>query len=450
MQLRGRLAVVCVSASLTQSSHLVQLNELSWWEMLPQTTIRASWLIRIQQLHGNLDMRAFWLLARLVVASLLVAYPCQAEDREVRGRVVDAGGKPVAGVTVSQFWSANGEIDYSKKPSEKELQKRWARIGVMRGSYEPVVTDAAGRFAVQTLSIAHHVMAIDGERNRGGLAILPKGRESEPVEIRLGPLTKVRGALRGENDYKPDWTFVYLSIAGDSERPLDFPRLASCGSSDARFEFLLPPGNYTLYGYDREFQTETSNVPKLVLDGERAELDLGTLELKPSHSVIHLRNEARAEGRWLPLEEQYGRPCPDWHATDARGVDKDAKPADFRGKWLLIEFWGLNCTPCLRTSLPKLTKFYEEHAHQRDQFAVVTICMDPEGDLKSIAEMDKALEPIVEHVWNGKPFALPVLVDPTFTTWERFGLRGMGDLVLVNPEGTLVEGDLQTLAEKLK
>jgi hypothetical protein len=385
-----------------------------------------------------------------VAASLLVACACQAEDREVRGRVFGADGNPVAGVTVSQFWSANGEIDYSKKPTEEELQHRWLRIGVMRGEYEPVVTDAEGRFAVKTISIAHHVMAIDGEHNRGGLAILSKGREDEPVEIRLGPLTKVRGSLRGANDFKPEWTFVYLSIAEDPERPLDFPRLASCGSSDARFEFLLPRGNYTLYGYDREFRRETSNVAKLVLDGEQAEIDLGTLELKPSKSVVNLRKEAQTEGRWLPLEEQYGRPCPDWHATDARGIDKNAKPADFRGKWLLIEFWGLDCAPCLRTSLPKLTKFYEEHAHQRDQFAVVTICMDPEGDLKSIAEMDKALQPIVEHVWKGKQLALPVLLDPTFTTWERFGLRGMGDLVLVNPQGTIVPGDLKTLAEKLK
>lgn len=395
-------------------------------------------------------MRTIRLFARLAVASFLVASACQAEDREVRGRVVDADGNPVGGVTVSQFWGANGEIDYSKKASEEELQKRWSRIGLMHGSYEPVTTDAEGRFAVKTLSIAHHVMAIDDERNRGGLAILPKGRESEPVEIRLGPLTKVRGTLRGANDFKPDWTFVYLSIEGDPKRPLDFVRLAGCGSSDARFEFLLPPGNYTLYGYDRELRMGTSPEPKLTLVGGESEVDLGTLELTPRESVVQWREKAEAEGNWLPFDQQYGKSCPQWHATDARGVDKTALPKDFRGKWLLIEFWGMDCTVCLRSSLPKLTKFYEEHAHQRDQFEVVTICMDPEANLQSIAEMDKALAPIVEHVWNGKQFGLPVLLDPTFTTWQRFGLNGMGQVVLVNPDGVIVEGDLKTLAEKLE
>jgi hypothetical protein len=395
-------------------------------------------------------MRTFRLFARLAVAWFLVASACQAEDREVRGRVVDADGNPVAGVTVSQFWGANGEIDYSKKLTNEERQKQWSRIGVMHGDHEPVVTDAEGGFAVKTLSIAHHVMAIDGERHRGGLVILPKGRESEPVEIRLGPLTKVRGALRGANDFKPEWTYVYLSIAEDPKRPLDFLRLAGCGSNDAHFEFWLPAGSYTLYGYDRDLRLETSGAPRIALDGDQAELDLGTLELTPSKSVAQLRDKAKAEGSWLAFDQQYGKPCPEWHATDARGVDKNALPKDFRGKWLLIDFWGMSCTVCLRSTLPKLMKFCEEHADQRDQFAVVTVCMDPDGNLKSIAEMDKALEPIVEHVWDGKQLDLPVLLDPTFNTWERFGLRGMGQAVLVNPEGVIVEGDLKTLAEKLK
>ncbi len=55
----------------------------------------------------------------------------------------------------------------------------------------------------------------------------------------------------------------------------------------------------------------------------------------------------------------------------------------------------------------------------------------------------------MKHVWHGKQLSLPVLLDPTLTTWQRFGLSGMGQVVLVNPEGLIVEGDLKTLAEKL-
>jgi hypothetical protein len=40
--------------------------------------------------------------------------------------------------------------------------------------------------------------------------------------------------------------------------------------------------------------------------------------------------------------------------------------------------------------------------------------------------------------------------DSTFKTWERFGLPGLGTVILIDPEGKLVKGDEAMLAEKLK
>ena len=37
-----------------------------------------------------------------------------------------------------------------------------------------------------------------------------------------------------------------------------------------------------------------------------------------------------------------------------------------------------------------------------------------------------------------------------FTTWERFGLPGLGTVILIDPEGKLMKGDESVLAEKLK
>ena len=131
-------------------------------------------------------------------------------------------------------------------------------------------------------------------------------------------------------------------------------------------------------------------------------------------------------------------------------MSKDAQIADFRGKWVLIDFWGLGCRPCLAKGLPKLMRFYEEHAAQRDRFEILSICIDFEGGLKSMADVDRALEPIVKHVWGGRSLPFPILLDPTFQTWERFGLRGLGTVVLIDREGRLAKGDEGVLAEKLK
>jgi hypothetical protein len=35
-----------------------------------------------------------------------------------------------------------------------------------------------------------------------------------------------------------------------------------------------------------------------------------------------------------------GKSLPDWTVTDARNAKKDVKLADFKGKWVLLEFWG--------------------------------------------------------------------------------------------------------------
>ena len=91
---------------------------------------------------------------------------------------------------------------------------------------------------------------------------------------------------------------------------------------------------------------------------------------------------------------------------------------------MLVDFWGLSCSSCLR-DMPSLIKFYEDHASQRSQFEIVSICIDTEGEIKSIADLDRRLQPIVDHVWQ-KPLPFPILLDPTFTTWERYGLPGLG------------------------
>ncbi len=51
-------------------------------------------------------------------------------------------------------------------------------------------------------------------------------------------------------------------------------------------------------------------MPALVLDGSKAEIDLGVVELVASQSVIRLRNQAKAAGTWPEFAELVGRQCP--------------------------------------------------------------------------------------------------------------------------------------------
>lgn len=402
----------------------------------------------------------FSLLALFVVTNVVGA----DEPREVRGRVVDEAGRPVADAAVDTFWRANGsQMDQNGKPYDltktENVRRFWGNLGDMEpaGRAQPIRAGSDGRFSIKDTYPYFAVMAMDPSRRHGGIALLPKAEGVEPLEIRLAPLITVRGSFEGPGaSRQPSWTHVYIHVPKDPTRPLHSTRLVSCGSLEAKFEIRLPPGQYTLeaYSYNADtdqFEGELVPDKTLVLEADKAEVDLGRLKLTPHRPDRGtLEAKAKTEGSWTDYTEHYGESPPPWHASDARGVSKDARITDFRGKWVLIDFWGMSCRPCLAEGLPKLMSFYEKHAAQRDQFEILSICIDIEGDLKSMADLDRALEPIVKHVWGGKSPPFPILLDPTFKTWERFGLSGLGTVILIDPDGKLVKGDETTLAEKLK
>jgi thiol-disulfide isomerase/thioredoxin len=399
---------------------------------------------------------------RLLFVLLAIANVGHAENvRIVSGRVLDQSGKPVARADISFFWRANGSPkDKNGKAydlSSLEAQRiYWGNVGKMEPFWEnpvPAKTGTDGRFLMKVHSRFHAVMAMDPNRSHGGIVILPKGSEKFDVEIRLAPLVRVKCALEGPRArQRPRWSCITALLPDDPTQPLDTTRLVMCGSFDARFEMSLPPGRYLLHGYTFNQDEIAELIPdkEILLTGKTSEVDVGTLHLAPFRLKVTGRIErAKAAGTWVDYTKHYGEPAPQWHVVDARGVKTDVQISDFRGKWVLVDFWGLSCAPCLSQGIPRLMKFYEEHRAQRDRFEILAICIDEEGDLKSIADLDKKLKPLVEHVW-GKPLPFPILLDPSFTTCERYGLSGLGAVVLIDPEGRLVKGDESVLAAKLK
>jgi thiol-disulfide isomerase/thioredoxin len=396
---------------------------------------------------------------RSVLVLLVVTTGTRAgELREIRGRVVDEKGQPVADAVVADFWRANGtgkdrDGKYLDLKIEENVKTFWGHLGEMEPTGRPQIatTEADGQFTVTLPTSSHAVMAMDQQRQRGGLLLVPKGKEQESMEIRLGPLTKVRGSLRGPRvGEKPGWTHVYLNLPDDLSRPLDSTRLVSCGSFEARFAMSVPPGRYVLHGYNEALDAFLAPDKEIELPAGRAEVDLGVLMLSSARSATSVKIErSKSSGGWIEVANRYGKPAPPWHLTDARGISKDAQIKDFKGKWLLIYFWGFGCAPCLKTGLPSLANFYRDHSAERDQFEVVSFCVDEDGELMSIDALDRKLAPVIKHVWGGKALPFPVVLDASFLTLESFGIATFGPQ-LIDPEGNLVKGDESVLAEKLK
>jgi thiol-disulfide isomerase/thioredoxin len=393
----------------------------------------------------------------VLILVFLSAAALAGEQREIRGRVVDEKGVPLAGAVIDCYWRANGTgKDRDGKrldiKIEENVKKFWADLGEMEPAASSFATTAPdGKFSLTIPESHHAMMAMDRERRRGGIATLPKGKEHDPIEIRVGPLIKVRASLRGPApNQKPSWSHVYVQVPQDPTRPLDSTRLVSCGSFDARFEVSLPPGRYVLHGYNDALDAFLVPDKTIDLAAGAGEVDLGVLMLSDAMSAASTKiDHAKSVGDWVDVAGRYGKTAPPWHITDARGIPRNAQIKDFKGKWVMVYFWGLSCAPCQRTGLPALAQFYAAHAADRDRFEIVAFCIDDDGQLTSMAALDRALEPVVKHVWGGKPLPFPVALDASLQTMQSFGISTFGPQ-LIDPDGNLIQGDEAVLAEKLK
>ena len=313
----------------------------------------------------------------------------------------------------------------------------------------PTQTDANGNFSIQlTSSNDCKMMAVDKERKRGGLIIVDPRHLPAHVECRLVPLVRVHGRFRVAATGKPSRSVgVFVRLPFREAVPLGHFRLGVCSSAKSRFEFWLPPGDYSFEATSHDPpHLELTDPHHITVPSGTREYDCGVFELGPAPRLTDEVAAAKKSSTWRNLRERYGEACPPWHVTDTRDLRNDARPSNFRGKWVLVYFWGPGCGPCIEHTLPKLRQFYEAHQSQRDRFELVSIYSDLDAKMRTMADFDREMKPVVKTIWGGRDLPFPVLLDNTSKSMENFGVEFFGAIVLIDPTGRLVPGDELTLA----
>lgn len=140
----------------------------------------------------------------------------------------------------------------------------------------------------------------------------------------------------------------------------------------------------------------------------------------------------------LKLENvQIGKTAPEFSLPDTAGVNVSL--SDFRGKYVLLDFWASWCPPCRREN-PNVVKAFQENKDKN--FTVVGISLDNNKDkwLKAIADDSLTWTHLSDlKYWDSE---IPAL----------YGVRGIPANVLLDPDGVIIAKNItgEELHAKLK
>lgn len=115
-----------------------------------------------------------------------------------------------------------------------------------------------------------------------------------------------------------------------------------------------------------------------------------------------------------------GREAPDFSFLDIEG--KKHSLSDFKGKYLLIDIWGIKCGPCLR-EMPKLKELKQKYKDEDISFICINFDEPREMWLKMLAKLDLHGIQLMVDKSTGKKFKKDYLINvfPTYILIDKEG-----------------------------
>ncbi len=396
--------------------------ELDLSELLPDYKVPAGTLPAIYKLDGDRLTLCFPTTYRgkrptAFAASAdaylvtLVRAPKDFKDfpKEVTLTATRPDGKPAAGATVSGFMSYN-----RPDPAKKDAKAGWE-------SHNPVVTGADGSVVVKVETVQNGQCVVRDTAN-GTMALVsvsPAKLAAGRFRAELVPEVRVTGTITCDELTKAGQPLGYTNLYLLS----DGGRVAYWASEDGMFEFVAPPGKYTLHVYGD------------VVDGKFVDIVVpaGKAEFAPVPIALQAAAFALMKGK----------PAPELEGIVGWKGDK-AMFADLKGKYVLVEFWGYWCGPCVG-SMPVLIELHEKFADKG--LAIVGVHVDVDGEVDTAAKLDARIATYKKDVWKGKGMPFPNALASGARSGDdakrggpvaQYGVQSYPTTILIDREGKVV------------
>lgn len=138
--------------------------------------------------------------------------------------------------------------------------------------------------------------------------------------------------------------------------------------------------------------------------------------------LVLITGSAMGQGQ---LNSLVGRPAPDFELKDVDYYHKkNVRLADFKGKWLILDFWSKTCASCI-AGFPKLNKL-QTHFSDKVQFLLIG---------NNTRKYNTGIKQMFDKIRNYQQLDLPIAYDSVL--FERFGISVLPHQVIIDPSGII-------------
>jgi thiol-disulfide isomerase/thioredoxin len=363
----------------------------------------------------------------------------------IHGRVVDHAGRPLSGIQIGRVIAP----DYSANVPDNQ---RPLLMYEMKGSQEPAVTDQEGSFDLRppvrldsrsmdksgTFRAPLETLCFADQALRHVAFLGVNLKDARPsYEVVLKPARRICIPLEHEvstpsGRVESWWDLSYLTGQGGPEGCLRVMSGVVGPRSEAGewLEAYWPEGSYRL--------TVNSADPIAEKNLEQTTTEIVVPPGDGPLTLPTLRMTARLGHRLI------GQPAPEIEAKDLN-TGRPVKLADFKGKVVVLDFWGYWCGPCIG-SMPGLMKVHDQFKDRPMVFLAVH-----DQSIQTREDFDRKLAGVKRTVWDDRDLPFRVALDgpdPEVATGDpgigrgvtcrRYQIEGFPTTIVIGPDGKVV------------